>query len=517
MSKRTKAKQIILGLPIDGTFGTTNIPGVNSTDNPTEALDKIIRVLDLLAPPQSPGLSNRNLSISNSFSGRECFESLNAGNDYPIIIDDASPVANLDGEFSDGDNGNLEVRINSFVDGFRALTTADDTGVYSSLEILSDEDPYLIAPNAGFWKSLTARINCLSVLPADNTEQLFEMEHSVTGLTSLSFKVDENIQIPTISFNANSLDVKAGYNIKYVSGVPGLSVGDVLSCSYTIDNAVSRFYHSNRVGRIEGNNVDAVDIADPLSIPNVNGSMNVEGEVVINNNQLTSNLTLNYYGYNVKNIDGSSFISRGDLNPNQLIFVDTISDESIRVRSGQGAYPAFGVLSNEFGEPYTNAISQEVIGTGNVVEELQMFGGQIVYPAGIYTFNYPVIGPDYSSITGRKWATFKIGTITNETSVTFEILNPYGINEETLGQTVTADMDCNIMVLGETGWLDANLKYISGDPNLNGDPCYDVVGSPNDGITRRCTFGTQTLSGDVYVRIGLPTGSPIKFNNVVKI
>jgi hypothetical protein len=63
--------------------------------------------------------------------------------------------------------------------------------------------------------------------------------------------------------------------------------------------------------------------------------------------------------------------------------------------------------------------------------------------------------------------------------------------------------------------LDANEKYVTGNPSINGDPCYDVAGSPNNGITRKCTFGTQTLSGNVYVRVGLPAASTKNFTDIV--
>jgi hypothetical protein len=517
MSKRTKAKQIVLGLPLDGTFGTTNVPGVDSSDNPTEAFDKVIRILDLLAPPTSPGLSARSLSIAGSYSGRECSASASPGVDYPIIIDDVQPTAAVNAEFSDGDTGTLEAKVNTVVEGTVNLTTADDTGIYGSLEILTDEDPYPGPPEAGFWKSLTAEMTSAAPLPTDNTVQNYEMEHSDTGATVLDFKVDTVPVTPSITLSADPLNVKTGYTTKYVSGVPGLSAGDLLEYEFTINNAVSRFYHSSRIATITGSQIANLNVADPLAIPAPGGTMNVFEESAILNNVHTTDLAVVFRGYNVKNVASpSTTVTRDDSAINEKIYVDTISDETIRVRSGQGTYPSYGPAgAASFGETYNNSISQEVIGTGNVVEELQLIAGIFRYPAGDYTNNYPVAGPNYTSITGQKWATFRIGSVTNASSVTFRFQTPSGINEEALGSTVTLNMDVQVQVEGSTGWLDANTKYTSGNPNANGDACYDVAGSPNDGITRRCTFGTQTLTGDVYVRVGLPTGSSKSFADVV--
>lgn len=516
MSKRTKAKQIILGLPLDNMFGTTNVPGVDPTDNPTEAFDKVIRILDLLAPPTSPDLSARILSISGSYSGRECSTSTVPGINYPVIIDNVQPPALVVGEFSDGDSGTLNAKVNTTIEGTRTLTSTDDTGVYGSLHILTDADPYPIAPNAGFWKSLTAQMVSGSPLPQNNVAQNYEIEHSDTGSTNLDFKVDTVPVTPTVSLNVNPLDVKTGYTTKYVSGVTGLSSGDLLESSFDILNAVSRFYHSTRIATIVGSEIANFNVVNPVSIPGPSGIMNVAEDVVILNNVFNPNLALAYTGFNVKNVPSAIVnVSRLNSNPSQKIYVDTISDETIRVRSGQGVFPIYGPSgATNFGEQYNNSISQEVIGTGNVVEEIQLIGGVFRYPAGDYTNNYPVSGPNYTSITGKKYATFNIGSIVNKSSVTFNILSASGINEEVIGSIVTLNMDCQIQVVGQTGWLDANVKYIIGNPNANGEACYDVAGSPNNGTTRRCTFGTQILTGDVYVRIGLPTGSTKSFNDI---
>ena len=136
MSKRTKAKQIVLGLPLDGFFGTINVPGVDQADNPTEAMDKIIKIIDLLAPAPSVDLSTLALTIPSTYSGREVSTSASPGVNYSTIIDDTTPTANVGGVFADGDNGTLDAKVNTISEGSRVLTTADDTGVYGALEIL---------------------------------------------------------------------------------------------------------------------------------------------------------------------------------------------------------------------------------------------------------------------------------------------------------------------------------------------------------------------------------------------
>lgn len=515
MSKRTKAKQLILGNPTDGQFGTTNTPNVENTDNPTEAFDKVITILDRLAPEPSADLSTRVLSIDNIYQGRECNLSLSAGINYTYIIDDFTPIANLDGEFADGDTGTLSALVNGSTEGSRILTSSDDSGVYGNLTILTDFDPYPVAPGTGFWKSLTANMTSLSPLAADNTEHTYAMTHSDTGTTNLNFKVDTVPLTPNVNLSLDPLNVKAGFNITFNSGVPTLSDGDLLECDFNIINGVSRFYHSTRIATITGDEILNLNVADPVSIPAPSGTMTVNEDVAVLDNVFNRDLDVNFTGFNVKN--ASSIIinhKRTDLIPTERIYVDTISDESIRVRSGQGLYPSFGLTDAEYGEPYTALISQEILGTGSVVEELQMLGGNFVYPNEDFTNNYPISGPDYTGLTGTRYVTMCIGSITNKSSVTFTINGAVGINEEVLGSIVTNNFECTVIVNGATGWLDANSKYFMGDPSVNGEACYDVAGSPNDGITRRCTFGTQILTGDVYVRIGLPSGSTKSFNNI---
>jgi hypothetical protein len=63
------------------------------------------------------------------------------------------------------------------------------------------------------------------------------------------------------------------------------------------------------------------------------------------------------------------------------------------------------------------------------------------------------------------------------------------------------------------GWVDGNVAYPGvGSPTNNGDAALVVASSTS--TAKLVTFGTNTKTGTVYARIGIPSGDNKRFTNV---
>lgn len=304
--------QIVIGTSSDGYFGLTpanvNVPGISSEDKLPDAIDKLIGIIDKLAPAKSPRLnqgqlvfisggpvvSARHTSGGGGYGPNVVYTtgystaSAVTGSLYTNVIFSSFPTVRVSDPvtglglftFSDGQSGNLSAWLDNSQIGFRALnstyhapgdTSSPDIGTWNqsgtttppgSLSITFDQDPFSVAPNTGFWTSLKATMSATqSFSTLDGVEHAYEMRHSTTGNTPLfKFICDSGDRIIAGNINPATNPVfKIGQvnPTRWVSGVPGLSAGDFIIASYTFSNTpasgrypiVSRFYNSTRITR----------------------------------------------------------------------------------------------------------------------------------------------------------------------------------------------------------------------------------------------------------------------------
>lgn len=301
--------QILIGKPDDGSYGVTpsniNVPGVLSTDNLPSAIDKLIGIIDKLAPAKSPGLSTKYLSPQGVFGpytarhagtnsvwngGYSATVSSTGGSLYTSIYTTPNPVVNVSdtsaaqgglATFSDGQTGVLVASVDGNIVGLRALegtyygpgvggspdvntwNSSGSSGAGGGLTITFDQDPYSVAPNTGFWTSLKATMSSTYSFPLDGNEHYYNMQHTTTGNVN-KFKFIYDVNTTTSAYNAGygsvpavsgvtfsiSLTLFTQSSTRWTSGVPSLSVGDYIAASYSIPNSgglVSRFYNSTRI------------------------------------------------------------------------------------------------------------------------------------------------------------------------------------------------------------------------------------------------------------------------------
>ena len=143
--------------------------------------------------------------------------------------------------------------------------------------------------------------------------------------------------------------------------------------------------------------------------------------------------------------------------------------------------------------------------------------GTYGYPSGDYTLNTPTAGPNYTSVPNGtynnfRWVTFNVGSISSASAITLDFTSTQNFG----GSTLISNFALYVLVNGASptaGWIDGNAAYPGvGDPTNNGDPAL-VIGSSTV-TSKRVTFGTSVKTGDVWVRIGIPTGDNKRFASV---
>lgn len=453
--------------------------------NVKEALDDHDSRLDALTPAAPEGLSGKDI-IMALYAALE--SGTGANHECTDLVQPAGQVA----DFYDADNGTLSCEIDTVASGSRALTSGDDSGTYSSLQILNESDPYQGVMGEGIYKVMTAQV--LPDSPLAVGLHSFRMIHSITGISNLkNFYVDDpaNATVQAIVVN---LPASSG---RYVSGVPSLQASDVINLDFDVADAVGKHYHPTQMAIVTGNEISSLVVAPPATPPSEGATVSFINRVLtILANRYSENITLLITPQNSKGVAGTP--SSQPTNAR----LDLISDESARKIAGTGQFPASG-----YGGVF---VSNQSLKT-SYTEELQMLNGEYRVPTGNYSSNQPTPGEDYSSGMGSNYRyciPIDPVSLTDASGFTINILNATGFTGEE-----TPDVRIQVKVQGATGWLDANAAFnLVGSPAADGDPC--MLFADSDGDTKRVSFGETVRSGLLYVRIGLPAGSTKRFQGV---
>lgn len=347
-----------------------------------------------------------------------------------------------------------------------------------------------------------------------------------TANQTINFYVESIGSAPAL----NNISISGLWSNKYISGVPVLKENDIIRFTFDAENCVGLFYHKDHIVKILGPYVDEkllpqTDSSCTDSLPFLNDGTQVvnftDAEAIVIADAFNDGLSTGF-NLSVHNAKGIGTIGKTDITTsNYKIYIDDISQEvGVRYTSGSGTYPTTG-----YGNVYTLTEAQQSLYSN---EELQMWGGIYRYPQGDYTLSNMidgsssnVSGPDYDGFSGIRWATFNLGEIEDEKYVSFVIRSAENIGMDlTNGLTMTDGLYLQVRVDGTNptaGWVNANQAYdplTVENPSNDGDGALDLGSST--ATFRRVTFGQESKSGTLVVRIGFDYLSNIKFRDIVK-
>src|SRR6266403_302379 len=526
---------------------TSNI-FINDGDTYTTTISTLDEILGLLAPSKPGNLSTKSLTVSPIYttSPISIIQS-KTGTARTYITDDTTPIieitpytntpASTNNGVYNADAGVLNSVLivdqggsnTTFTTPGITFTTASEAGQSSididtthSLTVTDDFDYHFgVVGKQGFWKAFLSRVQILNPLTYYPTEQHnVSMTHSITGTSSLTFFIDDpstpSITKLLISTTATSPQPR------HISGVPSLSTGDIINSQFVLHNAIKTFYNSKivNVNSTWTTSVDALETGIKTYSSNYNANINVATLI----NKYTEDIVLTNNGYNSKyqTITTGNFVqTTGAIATTQTskkMKIDTVSNETIRKTSDTSLYPTSG-YGNTFDS--TKNIKTAI----GYTEELLLINGLFRFPSNTdnFTTNWPEVGPDYSSgmnsSSGYRWVTFDLGSHSNVPAIRFGFNTPTGFTFDALTTKILDNMKVYVKCGTATAWLDGNLAYNSGsfNVNTNGSGALDIGGSLNGTTNRRVTFG-GTVSGNIYVRIGIANGiTGISFASITEL
>jgi len=493
-----------------------------------EATDQINEILAKLAPPKPINLSAMALAFKTASpytaaeSGTGTVRASSVVNSTQPAITTPTGADTINTLFYDGESGTLTATIDSVASGSRVLSTGSDVGVYTSLNIVADNDPWFgTAGKANFWKGLRAEIDPASALALG--VHVVSMTHSSSGSTpSFTFYVDN----PAVTMSVTGATITTLPPMsKYLSGVPSIQPSSSFVISaFTAVGVVGQYYNSTNVATITCN-VSGVSSAScavtsvpatPTAGTYANASAGSK-TLVMPASAYSENVSFTLIPYNSRGITGTTAsLSSG-------YRIDTTT-ETERVCSGDGTdpYPAISSTSGLCGATFDSTIS--LIGAN--ASELQKINSHYIWPINTSYASYVGsggAGPNYTgaagvTVTGHvgtwRWATYKFASeFSNNSAFTLAFTSPSGFSADS--NQITANMLIYAKVVGAsgTGWLDANAAYPgAGTPVLDGDPA--MVAGNSDASNKRITFGPVVRTGDLYIRVAVKSSSGIQFNGV---
>lgn len=464
------------------------------------AVDRFNEMLLLLAPSPPSNWNNAITGISFtsvSYTARQ----LTTGTNVTIYTDTTPDMTNTDVvgnlanarvdtsglTFSLVDNGSLI----ELVTLSGTATIAKNIGY---IQHSASVDPYVgVAGQAGFWKGITNFLltGSLPSVPASSNQRTLQLFHPGTDSPeTLNYYIDAPlpVTIGTITATVPSMT-------SYISGVPTLTTSQtVTSIAFNINNVSSYFYAASSVYQINAGLI-AGSTGDPNVIPSSYGETgNVTGKSGAIQSGQFSDLS---FSFTVRGRNSIGAYGSNTTFTSTTHRVDTVSNETSRKTSGSGSYPASG-----YNGVYDS--TQSLVGT--YTDELQLRNGLYVYPTVNYT---SVGGPNYSGASGTRWATFNLGTFTNNRNFTLTINGSSGITS--IGQV---NLLIEVKIEGATSWVDANSAYAGvGNPGSGANGVGSVVIGSSTATSRRITFGSIVYSGSIIVRIGF-TGTGLGFSSL---
>jgi len=542
---------LVLGLPTDGIF-TDGLLDFSSETSGTNAIDDINEVLKDIAPPNAESLSGKVLVDNVSFVSGKLPTGLPA--DYyvgvtangatinTIIHQNNLTLSSPDTNkcFNWGDKGFLKVK---HIDGVAAIAevaildipanfvepdpgnpraetqtlslwdnpgTGDtptdaiipfhDTTAVGTLQVLSCggyKGELGTTPIFNMWQKMTARIN-VTTLPAGYNG--FKLAHD--GLSSdqesAQYDVYYDNNTDVLSFSVPPTIVEKAINSsKYISGVRYYSSGDTFDVAFTGNNLFKNCYSASMLARHKFEACSANTDIPPSGSYDVNDTLPVTGVVTINRGSyydLDTRLTAYLYH------PWKTQLSLETPSENRMVctydnvstdVAESFRDENHRLDPASDYDSAIllpGSITGQWNSQNPLAASDALV-----------YNQRVQLAAIDLSGNLP-IGPNYTvgrDVVQQYCRAFYKNEANSNVSLTLTNLNIANI-----GEVGNGDVNVEIKLPTQTGWLDAGKAYSSAlFTGIDGDGCKTPAST---GSILSLTFGTFTTANSgqmIIVRI----------------
>lgn len=292
----------------------------------------------------------------------------------------------------------------------------------------------------------------------------------------------------------NTTIVNPKISQKYISGVPAMVAGDSFDV-FTDIRTLKRFKkevhgHTGIDGLLDE------DLNTALTYPDFGAPMETYQHIEVPNGMYSETMHVKVES---KNLDD---VVNGEAEYTWNIRTDSVSDESNRVTSPNDEKTGYG-------KDWDVSHQMASLKTSN---ELQMLNGLYQWPRGNYMVNgtdLPFLdawgaGPNYDILpkTGTRYVTFKY-KLENANGFYFELNNSEGFEYNPNDLTFKNVDALYCIVDGKYDWLNMNIPFdgVLSPFDFENKGC--LVVNRSSPSKRYCTFGTEVLSGNMYIVLGI--------------
>lgn len=371
----------------------------------------------------------------------------------------------------------------------------------------------------GFYNSIKCKItstfDALSgIFKAHTAPMRFKAKWEYLGNTIYSneitvceeFEQEEFNHLDRASMVLGSNDMK----YHYVSGIVTPDAGSHILMSGIKHNTLKKFTMGTHIENVTAMGLE-YDHTPELPYTKYSPALELKESLLIPENYYNEMLTINAKTFDIFNN------TNGEIEKEYKFRVDTISDESNRVKSGR-----------ELGKVIEGAClgwdASEDLRYNN---ELQLLGGVYQWPEKDFSINgqgnladgtwndisWLRTAHNYDEClkTGERFVTFKHDmSIAN--GVYISIDNPENLTQDKDTHAYKVN-SMYIKVEGQTDWLDAKEPYDGIGVNKEWKQGCLAVQDSKDGKIY-CTFGPKPLEGKLFVRIGIKYDSHTRFTGI---
>ena len=398
------------------------------------------------------------------------------------------PIADLE----EGNYSEEFIKLESIVDSYSDNIVADD--FYKSINLTINLDyVYHISPNLTkpSYPIITVRTHWYS-----NADSVGYYSNELTiGLDNVSNTgIIEDTAIPSTKLNS-----------KYISGVPAMVAGDKFTVSSVV-HTLKKFKkdihgHVSVKDMYDGDIVPAnvyetfgmpIEYSQSIEVPS--GVYQEQMNLVISSTNLDDDVTKELsYTWNIR--------------------TDSVSDESNRVTSPNSEGKNYGLA-------WSSQYQMQSLKESN---ELQMLNGLYQWPRGDYRVNGTELsfsdawgsGPNYDALptNGTRYVTFKYH-LNYANGFYFSLENAEGFTFNPNDKTFTNIESLQCIIDGKYDWLDMNVPFdgVLSPFDFDNKGCLVVNRSTLD--KRYCTFGTEVITGDMYIVLGIKRNLDIKLSGI---
>lgn len=527
--------KIVLGSPSDGTYDDGLLP-FDDTTFVSDSIDEINEVLSDIVPDPPDELDGTNLIGNRPFytgilpTGLNSFwyqDGKSAGDVVSrIIINNSITMSSTDtsNRFNKGSEGTLiakhdkggtgltvtgtldiESNFNTVVVGpaVQDLTTWDNQGIgdptTDAIVTFSGADGNLEVTHVGwhnnfnYWQRMNAKIN------ASNLQEGFNgyiMTHSIaTGDQSTNeytFWYDDDVNDLVFS-TPPSISENTINSVKYISGVRYYSIGDTFDITYSGSNVYRKCYHVSHVSQYKFDGESVLTTVNPATPPYYADGIGVSNTITIDRpNYYSTDARLTAYLYhpwkssvNAVSPSYNMLIATcgGDSNVKEEYFCE----ETYRLPNGSYDTVPSGITGNWN--------SQTTLTNGQAL--IYNLRTQSANNTNDFTGYLPTSNPDYSSFSGDQ---IYLRSFYDSIAHSSVILTVTGLNVSDLGAFGLGNVNLEIKLPTQTGWLDAGTFFNAATfTGVDGDGC--KVGMTNGILSLTFgTFSTANSGGIIILR-----------------